>query len=207
MAAKTSPVILIFGVVNIVIALMASCSSCVTMTQMISNPRLEIEGRDVGPELNAHLKRKVPGITAMSILFMSGNAFCALSMLIGAVGLFLAKKWGRTSTVSAGLAFICIFCTADAYHLVLSMPAYNEFMEAQVRVLPEAERPGYKYGVLVTAFFWTCFNPILVIYLGVMTFYVSRISSQDKSRKRQRRDADDDNSDEPRPRRRRERDD
>ncbi len=204
MAAKASGGLLTFAIINIVIALMAPCSACVGTLSTLAETKMTIGGRDLTPEFKQHIDRKIPGRKVIAVLTLSSNALCALLLLIGAGGLFLVKGWGRSTTVFAALTYIVIFCVHDGVQFGLYAPAFSEFFDAHAGDPPAEDHASNKYAFMTTHLFCACMNPLVMIYLGGMTAYLStsnsfkeepsgrRASGGDDRPRRRRRDDDDD---------------
>jgi hypothetical protein len=193
MAARASIALILFGIVNLLIALLAPCAGCVGMAMTFTPPALEIEGRDLGPEYKAHIERRVPGAKVLAVLSMLGNTTSSLLLAIGAVGLFMGQRWGRNLTVSGAGFLLLFFCIHDAVQAGLWMPATSEFLDLHLIDLPQEERAGYKFGYLASAFSWTCVSALLMVYLGMMSIYLCLVDHfQAKTEKRKRSRDDDD---------------
>ena len=172
MAARLSVSLIGIGVVNLLIAVLAPCAGCLGMMMTFTPMELDIEGRNVGPELQQHIERKVPGAKVVAVFSMLGNTSSSLLLALGAVGLFLGQRWGRNLTVSGAGFLLLMFCIHDAVQVGLWLPATTEFLDMHLDELPPEERAGFKFGYLGSAFSWTCINAMLMVYLGIMAIYL-----------------------------------
>jgi len=215
MAARTSVACVVLGVINIAVALVPMCAGCgglaVTIGQTQGNARMDVQGRDVGPQLKAHIERNLPTFLPEAIGAMVGNTLFCLLLCVGAVGLFLTQSWGRWVSLGAAFLLILTLCVHDIYQIAIVRPVLDEFFDTQLRNMPADQRTGFKIGFAVTYFMWSCLNPLLVVYLFGMSLFLMvtsafNVQPQEEPRPRRRRsreyDDPDDDDRPPRPRRR-----
>lgn len=217
MAARTSGGLITFGIINILVALLPMCctsfGSFITVGQMQGNAPMDVNGRDIGPQLRQHVERNVPGVVPEAFLHAGFASFFALLLLIGAIGLFLTQQWARWLTVAASVLLILTMCVHDVYQLGFLRPAVVTVIDQNVVNMPNDQRAGFKAGFTFSYFFWSCTNPLLMIYLFAMSLFLCvtgafRDVPEDVEcrpvRRLRRRDYDDDGDDDEdyRPRRR-----
>ncbi len=74
MAAKASGGLIAFGVINIVVALAPPCASCIGASMTAGDPRINIQGRELGPEFKRHIEQNVPGAAIEAIGAVAANS-------------------------------------------------------------------------------------------------------------------------------------
>lgn len=206
MAARVSGGLITVGVINILVALMPMCAGCFGLAVTAGDPKLNIQGRELGPEFKQHMDRRVPSALGESLVSLGAGTLFALVLLGGAVGLFLTQNWARWVTVGGSIMLVLSMCVHDIYQFAVYRPAVMEFLDMHLRNMPDAERSGFKWGFTASYFFWSCFNPMVMIYLFGMCLFLCVTSAFDRPakekprRSHRSRDYDDDDD---RPRRRR----
>lgn len=193
---RTSAGLIVFGILNILVALLPPCAGCVGTVFFITDEPMPMElpnGHDVGFEMKDHLDRKVPHAKYEAFTNAACNGFFALLLIVGAVGLFLAQGWGRWVTIAAAFFLILTFCVHDIYQLAIYRPAMMEVFDRNLA--PGAERDGFKAGFTASFFFWSCTNPLVMMYLVGMSIFLLVTSAfdrtdDDRPRRRRRRGRD-----------------
>jgi hypothetical protein len=210
MAARASGGVIAFAVMNIIVAIVPLCCGWFDAAQPFMDRPIFIQGRDVGPQLRQHLERKVPHAKAEGIIAAGGNSCFCLLLLVGAIGLFMMQQWARWLCVGTGIFLSLTMCLHDTYQITIHRPAVADFIDVQARVMPVDQRGPFTVGFTAGYFCWSCVNPVIMVYLFVMSLSLGMSSafdaSNDRPRRRRRRDRwgddDDDDDDEPRPLRR-----
>ena len=210
MAARVSGGLITVGVINILIALLPICAGCFGVGITAGDPKMNLQGRELGPEFKQHIERRVPGALAESLVSLGANTLCSLVLLGGAVGLFMTQNWARWLTVGGSIMLVLTLCVHDIYQFAVYRPAVMEFLDMHLRNMPDAERSGFKWGFTASYFFWSCFNPTVMIYLFAMCLFLCVTSAftpvpdekPRRSRRLRTREYDDDEDDRPRRRRR-----
>ena len=182
MARQTSAGFLVFGILNIPVAMIPVCAGCLGALMNVSDqaPVMIVRGRDVGPQFQQHVEREVPHARYEAFIAAALNPCCSLLILVGALGLLLGQEWGRWLTVFSAFVLVAVFCAHDIYQLAIFRPAVNAFFDQQFP--PGPEREGFKFGFSASYFFWSCFNPVIMVYLFPMCLCVLLFKSSHKVR-------------------------
>ncbi len=173
MATRTSGGLITFGVINIIVALTPMCAGCTGAISMLGDMKLNINGRELGPELKQHIERDVPGAKAEAIVAALLFSFFSLLLIAGAIGLFLTQNWARWLTVGAAVFLILTMCIHDIYQFAVFRPAVMDFIDRNLGGMRPEERAGFKFGFTGSFFCWSCSNPVVMIYLFAMSLFLS----------------------------------
>jgi cytochrome c biogenesis protein CcdA len=173
MATRTSGGLITFGVINIIIALAPMCAGCTGIVVTAGDPKLNLNGRELGPEFKQHIDRNVPGATVEAFAAAALGCLFSALLIAGAIGLFLTQSWARWLTIGASVFLILTMCIHDIYQLAVFRPAVMDFLDRNLGVMRPEERVGFKFGFTASFFFWSCSNPVIMIYLFAMSLFLS----------------------------------
>jgi hypothetical protein len=213
MKRSTSTFFLVLAVLNILVAVIPPCVGGFGAASFMSETKININNRELGPELEKHIAKEAPLAKVEAFVALAMNIFCCLLLLGGAVGLFMSQTWARWLSIAAGLLFIFTLLVHDIYQIFFYRPVLMRFIDLHVPaqgVLAD----GIKFGTTVSVLMWSCTNPLIMIYLFVMSLCmalmtgfhdVPTMSSVDK-RRTDDDDEEDDDEDDRRARRRNKRD-
>jgi cytochrome c biogenesis protein CcdA len=222
MKRKTSTFFLVLAVFNILVGVIPPCVGGFGAASFMSETKININNRELGPELEKHIAKNAPLAKVEAFGALAMNVICSLMLIGGAVGLFLSQPWARWLSVAGGLSFILALLIHDVYQIFFYRPVLMSFIDMNVPargVLAD----GIKWGTTVSVLMWSCTNPLLMIYLFVMSlcmalmtgFHDAAIRAENEddeeeerpTRKRRKRiDDSDDDDDRPPRRKRRDRD-
>jgi hypothetical protein len=132
MARKTSVTLLVFGIVNILVALAPPCAGIGGAAFFFSEPHLPLKNKDLGPALMQHFDKDLPAAKYEAIGAALCNSFVSLLLIAGAVGLFLGQEWARWLTIAAAVLMMLTFCIHDVYQLAVVRPSVMEFLDRNV---------------------------------------------------------------------------
>jgi hypothetical protein len=169
---KFSIVCIIFGSLNILVALVPPGVNVFGVIYVFAEPPLPIRNVDLGPPLWRHIKQELPAYKPEVVGSALCGGFLSLVLMAGAVGLFLNHDWGRWLSIGAALLMILTFCIHDIYQLAVVRPS---LVAAMARHLPPGrpgEAEGNQIGLVMVWFFWCWVNPILMLYLLAMSLTV-----------------------------------
>jgi hypothetical protein len=190
---KVSVLGLVFGIINIVVALAPPCAGCFGATFFFGQKTMIFEGRDIGPPMNNHIERNLPAAKPEAIGAAACNSFLALLLIAGAAAMFFAQDWGRWVTIGAAFLMILTLCIHDIYQIFVFRPALMDFLDQQLP--PGPHREGFKFGFSGSFFLWCWLNPIVMLYLIAMSIVLAVVpvvrEVPDDDRPRRRRYADD----------------
>src|SRR5262249_13430664 len=130
--------------------------------------KININNRELGPELEKHIAKEAPLAKVEAFVALAMNIFCCLLLIGGAVGLFMSQTWARWLSIAAGLLFIFTLLVHDIYQIFFYRPVLMRFIDLHVPaqgVLAD----GIKFGTTVSVLMWSCTNPLIMIYLFVMS--------------------------------------
>src|SRR5260370_26600511 len=127
MVRKTSVTLIVFGIINIVIALIPPCVGCNGLTFFMQDPHMPIRKRALGPPLRKHLEKELPSAKWEAIGAVTCNSFVSLLLIGGAVGLLMGQEWGRWVTVGAAVLMMLALCIHDVYQLTVFQPSVWDF--------------------------------------------------------------------------------
>jgi hypothetical protein len=212
MKRSTSTFFLVLAVLNILVAVIPPCVGGFGAASFMSETKININNRELGPELEKHIAKEAPLAKVEAFVALAMNTFCCLLLLGGSIGLFVSQGWARWLCVAAGLLFIPTLLVHDIYQIFFYRPVLMKFIDLHVPaqgVLAE----GIKVGTTVSVLMWSCTNPLIMIYLFVMSLCmalmtgfhdVPTMSSVDK---RRTKDEDEEEDEDNRRRGRRKKDD
>jgi hypothetical protein len=147
MARKTSVTLIVFGVINCVVALVPPCAGIGGATFFFQDPHLLVRNKDVGPGLQQHFAKDLPAAKYEAIGAAVCNSFVSLLLIAGAVGLFMGQEWARWLTIAAAMLMMLTFCIHDVYQLAVVRPSVMEFLDRNLPPGgPPGEREGFKIG-------------------------------------------------------------
>ena len=198
MARKASGGLVTFAIINLLVALAPMCAGCFGLTATFGDGHLNLNGREVGPQFKQHVDRNVPSARAESVISLAMSGLFCLLLLSGSVGLFFAQTWARWLTIAAAVLLILALCVHDVYQLAIYRPAVMDFLDQQMP--PGPNLAGFKIGFTASYFFWSCSNPVIILYLLGMSLFLLLTKAFDapleKFRQRLREDEDEEDEDE-----------
>lgn len=175
MARKVSVVAIVFGIANILMALVPPVFNTFSVIYVlreppwpvfdIQNPQRQF---DLAPPIWQHIHKELPSYKPEVIGSSLCNAFLSLLLIAGAVGLFLNHDWGRWTSVGAAVLMICTFCVHDAYQLGVVRSSLTPAVERAIPPGNPGAAEGNRVGFQIFWFFWCWVNPILILYLLAM---------------------------------------
>jgi len=210
MKRSTSIFFLILAVLNILIAVIPPCVGGFGAASIMSEAKININNRELGPELEKHIAKQAPLAKVEAFAALAMNTFCCLLLIGGAVGLFMSQTWARWMSVAAGLLFILALLVHDIYQIFFYRPVLMSFIDMHVPargVLADS----IKFGTTVSVLMWSCTNPLIMIYLFVMSLCMALMTgfhdvpttnTVDKRRNKDEDDEEDEDEDDRRARRR-----
>ena len=209
MKRSTSTFFLVLAVLNILVAVIPPCVGGFGAASFMSETKININNRELGPELEKHIAKEAPLAKVEAFVALAMNIFCCLLLIGGAVGLFLSQTWARWLSIAAGLLFIFTLLVHDIYQIFFYRPVLMRFIDLHVPaqgVLAD----GIKFGTTVSVLMWSCANPLIMIYLFIMSLCMAFMTgfhdvstiSLAKRRTRDDDDEEDDDEDDRRARRR-----
>jgi hypothetical protein len=213
MKRSTSTFFLVLAVLNILVAVIPPCVGGFGAASFMSETKININNRELGPELEKHIAKEAPLAKVEAFVALAMNIFCCLLLLGGAVGLFMSQTWARWLSIAAGLLFIFTLLVHDIYQIFFYRPVLMRFIDLHVPaqgVLAD----GIKFGTTVSVLMWSCTNPLIMLYLFVMSLCMAFMTgfhdvstiNLDKRRTKDDDDEEDDDEDDRRARRRNKRD-
>jgi hypothetical protein len=162
---KFSIVCLVFGILNILVALVPPCVNSLGVAYMFAEPPVPVRNVDIAPPVWRHLKQELPAYRAEVVGSALCDGFLSLVLMAAAVGLFLNQDWGRWLSIGAALLMVLTFCIHDFYQLAVVRPSV---LAVVARTLPPGqpgEAEGNQIGFVMVWFFWCWVNPFIAIYL------------------------------------------
>jgi len=168
MKRSTSTFFLVLAVLNILVAVIPPCVGGFGAASFMSETKININNRELGPELEKHIAKEAPLAKVEAFVALAMNIFCCLLLIGGAVGLFMSQTWARWLSIAAGLLFIFTLLVHDIYQIFFYRPVLMRFIDLHVPaqgVLAD----GIKFGTTVSVLMWSCTNPLIMIYLFVMS--------------------------------------
>jgi hypothetical protein len=182
MARKTSVTLIVFGVINFIVALIPPCAGISGVSFFFQEQHLPVRNLDLGPPLQKHIEKELPAAKFEAIGAVLCNTFVSLLLIVGAVGLFMGQEWARWLTIAAAVLMMLAFCIHDVYQLAVFHPAIMEFADKEMpRGGPPGEREGLKIVFMMFAF-WSCSNPLIVVYLAAMCICTGMIRASSEIR-------------------------
>jgi hypothetical protein len=173
MARRFSIGAIIFGSINILVAVIPPCAGVFGAAFFLQEPSLPIKGRDLGPQFKKHIDQELPAAKAEAIGAAACNAFVFVLLAVGGVGLIFNQTWARWLSIAAAILLILTLCIHDIYQLAVFRPSINDFLDRNLPPGgPPGEREGFKFGFSLSFFFWSCSNPLIMLYLVAMCIYV-----------------------------------
>ena len=201
MKRSTSTFFLVLAVLNILVAVIPPCVGGFGAASFMSETKININNRELGPELEKHIAKEAPLAKVEAFVALAMNIFCCLLLIGGAVGLFLSQTWARWLSIAAGLLFIFTLLVHDIYQIFFYRPVLMRFIDLHVPaqgVLAD----GIKFGTTVSVLMWSCANPLIMIYLFVMSLCMAfmtgfhDVSTISLAKRRTRDDDDEEDDDE-----------
>ncbi len=189
MARKTSVTLIVFGIINILVALVPCGAGIGGAAFFFQEPHLPVKNRDLGPQLKQHMDKELPAAKSEAIGAAVCNSLVSLLLIAGAVGLFMGQEWARWLTIGAAVLMMLTFCIHDIYQLAVVRPSIMAFLDRNLPPGgPPGEREGFKIGFTGSFFCWSCSNPVMLIYLAAMSVCMGLIkaSSEVKDDKKSR---------------------
>jgi hypothetical protein len=178
MARKTSVTLIVFGVINFLVALVPPCAGIGGAAFFFQDPHLPVRNKDLGPQLKQHIDKELPAAKSEAIGAAVCNSFVSLLLIVGAVGLFMGQEWARWLTIGAAVLMMLTFCIHDVYQLAVVRPSIMEFIDQNMPPGgPPGEREGFKIGFSGSFFCWSCSNPLVLIYLAAMSICAGLIKA------------------------------
>jgi hypothetical protein len=213
MKRSTSTFFLVLAVLNILVAVMPPCVAGFGAASFMSETKININNRELGPELEKHIAKEAPLAKVEAFTALAMNIFCCLLLVGGSIGLFMSQGWARWVCVATGLLFILTLLVHDIYQIFFYRPVLMSFIDRHVPaqgVLAD----GIKFTTSVTVLMWSCSNPLIMLYLFVMSLCMAFMTGfhdvstikLDKRRTKDDDDEEDDDEDDRRARRRNKRD-
>jgi hypothetical protein len=182
MARKTSVTLIVFGVINFIVALIPPCAGISGVTFFFQEQHMPVRNVDLGPPLQKHIEKELPAAKYEAIGAVLCNSFVSLLLIVGAVGLFMGQEWARWLTIGAAILMMLAFCIHDVYQLAVFQPAIQDFAEKELpRGGPPGEREGMKIGFMMFSF-WSCTNPLIMVYLAAMCICTALIKASSEIR-------------------------
>jgi hypothetical protein len=169
MARKFSVVCLIFGIVNILVALVPPGIQLFGVIYVISEPPWPVERVDIGPPIWQHVRKDLPAYKAEVIGSAVCSSFLSLLLIGGAVGLFMNHDWGRWLSIGAAVIMIFTFCIHDVYQLAVVRPSLAPVVARHFPPGPPGHAEGGQVGFAIVFFFWCWANLLLIVYLLAMS--------------------------------------
>jgi hypothetical protein len=211
MKRSTSTFFLILAVFNIIVAVIPPCVGGFGAASFLSETKININNRELGPELEKHIAKEAPLAKVEAFAAFGLNTFCCLLLVGGSVCLFMSQGWARWVCVAAGLLFILSLLVHDIYQIFFYRPVLMSFIDRHVPaqgVLAD----GIKFGTSVSVLIWSCTNPLIMLYLFVMSLCMAfmtgihDVSTINLDKRRTKDDEEDEDEDDRRARRRNKRD-
>src|SRR5262249_20451020 len=159
MKRSTSTFFLVLAVLNILVAVIPPCVGGFGAASFMSETKININNRELGPELEKHIAKEAPLAKVEAFVALAMNIFCCLLLIGGAVGLFMSQTWARWLSIAAGLLFILTLLVHDIYQIFFYRPVLMRFIDLHVPaqgVLAD----GIKFGTTVSVLMWSCTNPL-----------------------------------------------
>jgi cytochrome c biogenesis protein CcdA len=167
---KTSVTLIVFGIINIVIALVPPCVGVGGAMFFFQDQHLPVRNQDLGPAMKQHIDKELAAARYEAIGAALCNSFLSLLLIAGAIALFTGQEWGRWLTIGAAVLMMLTFCIHDVYQLAVVRPSLMEFLDRNLpQGGPPGEREGFKIGFSGSFFCWSCSNPLILIYLMAMS--------------------------------------
>jgi hypothetical protein len=198
MKRKTSTFFLILAIFNILVAVIPPCVAGFGAASFLSETKININNRELGPELEKHIAKEAPLAKVEAFAALGFNTLCCLLLVGGSIGLFMSQTWARWLSVAGGLLFILTLLVHDVYQIFFYRPVLMSFIDLHVPaqgVLAD----GIKFGTSVSVLMWSCTNPLIMLYLFIMalcmsfmTGFYDATSSDSKAIPRRQRDDEDD---------------
>ena len=199
MPPRFSVGLIIFGSINILVAIAPPCAGVFGTAFVFGDPVLNVKGRDLGPAFKQHVDRELPSAKPEAIGAVACNALVALLLAAGSVGVIFTQQWARWLTIGAAVLMSLTLCIHDVYQLTVFRPSLVEFLQ---RNMPPGgqpgEREGFIFGFTASLFLWSCLNPLIMVYLLAMSIYLiltGAFNPPAGGRVRARRRAEDDDDD------------
>jgi cytochrome c biogenesis protein CcdA len=211
MKRSTSTFFLILAIANILVAVIPPCVGGFGAASFMSEMKININNRELGPELEKHIAREAPLAKVEAFTALAMNTLFGLMLIGGAIGLFMAQGWARWLSMAAGLLLILALLVHDVYQIFIYRPVLMSFIDRNVPaqgVLAD----GIKWGTTVSTLTWSCTNPLFMLYLFIMAACMALMTgfherpttnAVDKGRRKKIVEEDDEEEEEERPRKRR----
>jgi hypothetical protein len=199
-ARKVSVTAIVFGIVNILVALLPPFAGCMGYVYFLREPHENFKHVDVGHPIRAHFDKELPAAKYEAIGSTTCNVFVSLVLVAGAIGLFLNHDWGRWVTIGAAVLMMLTLCIHDIYQLGIVRPSVMEVFRRLLPPGPPGEAEGAQIGFTSVFFLWSCVSPLFMLYLAAMSITLGANmlmrkgadEADDGYKPRRRRDQDDD---------------
>ena len=204
MARKMSIVGLVFGIINIVVALVPPSAGCIGAFYAFKQPPFPFKNVDLGPPLWRHVDKELPALKAEAVGSTACTGLLSLLLIGGAVGLFLNHDWGRWLSIGTAMLLILTLCIHDIYQLAVVRPSMMPVFAKNLPQGPPGEAEGAQIGFTLTFFLWSWLNSLFLLYLLAMSITLgltrvlgkspddSKAPDDEPPRRRRRYDEDDD---------------
>lgn len=198
MARKTSVTLMVFGIINIVVAIVPPCVGIGGALFYFQDQHLPVKNQDLGPAMKQHIDKELASAKFEAIGAALCNSLLSLMLIAGAIALFTSQEWGRWLTIGTAVLMMLTFCIHDVYQLAVVRPPLMEFLDRNLpQGGPPGEREGFKIGFSGSFFCWSRSNPLILIYLAAMSvctglIRASREVPDEKLRRLERYDTHDD---------------
>jgi hypothetical protein len=200
-----------FAVLNFIIGGFGLlCSVCSGI-----EPTVEINHRDVTPEMRAFLNQEIPGYTTYKITGMVVGLLLAVGVITAGVGLLVGPGWGRVLAIVVSALAILHHGGLAVFQLFFVNPALTRFFTSHAGFLGGLFSTLPKTAIFMMVIWELAAAVYYLIQILVLAFQSPRARRayaegpddwEDRPRRR-RRDRDEDDFDEPPRRRPRRRDD
>jgi cytochrome c biogenesis protein CcdA len=175
MQRKTGGFFLTLAVFNIIVAVIPPCVGGFGAVSFMKETKLNINNKELGPELEKHIAKNAPLAKVEAFAAVGMNTICCLMLIGGAVGLFMSQGWARWLCVAGGLLLIFALLIHDIYQIFFYRPVLMTFIDQQVPVRG-ALADATKWGTTVSVLAWSCTNPLIMLYLFVMSACMALMS-------------------------------
>jgi hypothetical protein len=196
-ARKISVVGIVFGILNILVALVPPCAGCTGASFFLKDQHIPFKNVDMGPVIQKHFEKELPAAKPEAIGSAICNCFLSLMLVAGAIGLFLNHEWGRWLSIGTALLLILTLCVHDIYQLAVVRPSLVPVFAKNLPPGPPGEAEGAQIGFTMSYFFWSWSNPAIMFYLlamsitlGAMAFFRKPAAAEPESDRAQDRERD-----------------
>jgi hypothetical protein len=171
---RSTPVFfLILAALNVFVAVIPPYVGGAAVASIVSETGIKLGGHHFqARRAEDRIVRDAPLANVEAFAALALNTLCCLLILSGAVGLFMARGWGRWLSVIGGFLLILGLLVHDGYQVFIYRPAlmsYIDQLEEEGRLGPPEETDGIKADASISLLMWTCMNPLIMVYLFVMS--------------------------------------